>query len=131
MLQLLGEWGHLLSLLLSLLALLLAFLAFARVKSQMEEVQKLQRKISRDLALATSGSIGMGQRLLAMEKRLREQNSTTSDTSGADEDDEDFRAYNQAAQLFKLGLSSAEVAERSGLSLAEASLMEMMHKANR
>ncbi len=129
MLHLLIEWGFLLSLLLSLLALVLAGFALSRVQRQMEEAQKLYQKISRDLALATSGSIGMGQRLLAMEKRLREQPQANPDTLG--EDDEDFRAYNQAAQLFKLGLTSAEVAQRSGLSLAEASLMEMMHKANR
>ncbi len=128
MMQLFSEWGFLLSLLVSLVALLVAGVALSRVRRQLEDARRLQEDIARQLALANSGSVGMGQRLLAMEKRLRE--SAVEASPAQQDDDDDFKAYAQAAQLFKLGISSEEVAQRCGLSRAEASLMEMMHKAS-
>lgn len=123
------ELGVMISLLVSLIALVLAVMVFARARRQMAETHKLTQRIARDLAMANTGSVGMGQRLLAMEKRLREApaNAPTNEY----QQDEEFQAYAQAAQLFKLGLDADEVARRCGLSRAEASLMEMMQKASR
>lgn len=123
------EMGIIAALIVSVLALIFAYLALTRSQKQLTEAHKLSQRIARDLALATSGSVGMGQRLLAMEKRLKEapQNAPKIDYHN----DEEFQPYSQAAQLFKLGLESEEVARRCGLSRAEASLMEMMQKANR
>jgi hypothetical protein len=67
----------------------------------------------------------MGQRLLAMEKRLQEE-PQKPDQKIDYYNDEDFQPYSQAAQLFKLGLDAEEVARRCGLSRAEASLIQMM-----
>jgi hypothetical protein len=80
----------------------------------------------RDLAASNSGSVGMGQRLMAMEKRLQSgpQKSEKIDYYN----DEEFQPYSQAAQLFKMGIECDEVARRCGLSRAEASLLEMMQK---
>lgn len=123
------ELGVIISMLIGTLALILASFALSRARSQLQEANKLSQRIARDLALANNGSVGMGRRLLAMEKRLQEEPSSKSQVDY--QNDEEFQPYAQAAQLFQLGLDSEEVARRCGLSRAEASLMEMMQKANR
>lgn len=125
------------SLLFSLVALVVALLTARRSAKQLQEAQALIRQISRDLSVANSGAVGMGQRLVAMEKRLREQESKPVATAAAPtpvpdySGDEDFQVYSEAVRLFRSGASSEEVARRCGLSRAEASLMEVMHQAGR
>ena len=117
------------SLAISLLALILAIISLKATRRQADTTEKLLQKLARDLAASTSGSVGMGQRLLAMEKRLQttQQKSEKIDVYNDDE----FQPYSQAAQLFQMGLDAEEVARRCGLSRAEASLLEVMQKAGR
>ena len=117
------------SLAISLLALILAIISLKATRRQADTTEKLLQKLARDLAASTSGSVGMGQRLLAMEKRLQttQQKSEKIDVYN----DDDFQPYSQAAQLFQMGLEAEEVARRCGLSRAEASLLEVMQKAGR
>jgi hypothetical protein len=123
------ELGVIISMVTGIIALILASVALARVRQQLHEANKLSQRIARDLALANSGSVGMGRRLLAMEKRLQEEPANNAQIDY--QNDAEFQPYAQAAQLFQLGLDCEEVARRCGLSRAEASLMEMMQKANR
>jgi hypothetical protein len=118
------EIGLIASLLVGVGALILAFKSLQVARAQQAHTEKLIQKLTRDLAMSTSGSVGMGQRLLAIEKRLQE--SQTPDKKIDYYNDEDFQPYSQAAQLFKLGLDAEEVARRCGLSRAEASLIQMM-----
>ena len=108
----------------ALVALIVAFKSLHIARAQQAHTETLIQKMTRDLAMSTSGSVGMGQRLLAMEKRLQEPQ--TSDRKIDYYNDDDFQPYSQAAQLFKLGLDAEEVARRCGLSRAEASLIQMM-----
>ncbi len=119
------EIGLIASLLVGVVALILAFKSLQVARAQQAHTEKLIQKLTRDLAMSTSGSVGMGQRLLAMEKRLQEE-PQKSDKKIDYYNDEDFQPYSQAAQLFKLGLDAEEVARRCGLSRAEASLIQMM-----
>ena len=123
------EAGLILCLTLSLISLAVAFYSLTRIRKQAEANEKLYQRMLRDIAIANTGSVGMGQRLLAMEKRL--QSEAQKPRIADDTPDDEFQAYTQAAQLFKMGLGSEEVARRCGLSRAEASLMEMMQKASR
>lgn len=118
------EIGLIASLLVSVVALIVAFKSLRVARAQQANTEKLIQKLARDLAMSNSGSVGMGQRLLAMEKRLQEPQ--TPDQKIDYYNDEDFQPYSQAAQLFKLGLDAEEVARRCGLSRAEASLIQMM-----
>ena len=123
------EMALIASLAISLLALILAIISLKATRRQADTTEKLLQKLARDLAASTSGSVGMGQRLLAMEKRLQttQQKSEKIDVYNDDE----FQPYSQAAQLFQMGLDAEEVARRCGLSRAEASLLEVMQKAGR
>ena len=118
------EIGLIASLLISAVALLIAFKSLKVSRAQQANTEQLMQKLTRDLAMSNSGSVGMGQRLLAMEKRLQEPQK--ADKKIDYYNDEDFQPYSQAAQLFKLGLDAEEVARRCGLSRAEASLIQMM-----
>jgi len=123
------ELGVIASLVISIAALITSVLALSRARRQLNEANTLAQRVARDLALATGGAVGMGQRLLAMEKKLKE--APASKPKIDYQNDEEFQPYAQAAQLFQLGLDAEEVARRCGLSRAEVSLMEMMQKANR
>jgi hypothetical protein len=123
------EMGLIACALLSLLAIVIAFVSVSIVKKQSASHEKLIQKLMREVAASSSGSVGMGQRLLAMEKRLQTQDKKTEKIDYYN--DEDFQPYSQAAQLFKMGIDCDEVARRCGLSRAEASLLEMMQKSTR
>src|SRR5690554_1851178 len=123
------EIGLIICFLMSCTAVFIAVRVVSTVRKQAEENRKLYQRLVRDVSAVNSGSVGVGQRLLAMEKRLQneEQKQQPVDLKA----DEEFQAYADAAQLFKMGFSSEEVASRCGLSRAEASLMEMMQKAGK
>lgn len=123
------EIGLLLSLMISGVSMVIAFICLKRVQQQAQTTEKLLQKVMRDIAASTSGSVGMGQRLIAMEKRLQTQDKKADKIDYYN--DEEFQPYSQAAQLFKMGIDCDEVARRCGLSRAEASLLEMMQKNSR
>jgi hypothetical protein len=112
------------SLLLSASALIIAIKSLLYSRLQLQQTDKLLQRLMRELSISKSGSVGMGQRLLSMEKRLQETSQSLPQNDHYN--DEDFQPYSQAAQLFSLGIDSEEVARRCGLSRAEASLIQMM-----
>ena len=124
------EIGLIISLALSVIALVAALLAFVQMRGQAVETDKLIQRLTREVAASSSGSVGMGQRLLAMEKRLQASADKKAEKIDYYNDDE-FQPYSQAAQMFKMGMDAEEVARRCGLSRAEASLLEMMQKSSR
>jgi Protein of unknown function (DUF2802) len=118
------EIGLIVSLSISIVALIISIKSVTGARQQQAQMEKLFQRLSKELTLANSGSVGMGQRLLSMEKRLQSAPQVANKIDYYN--DEDFQPYSQAAQLFKMGLDSEEVARRCGLSRAEASLIEMM-----
>ncbi len=129
MIMTLLEIGLLISLGIGLLALVCALVGLRRVRLQAVATEKLMQKLMRDVAASSSGSVGMGQRLLAMEKRLQSESKKTEKIDYYNDDE--FQPYSQASQMFKMGMDCEEVARRCGLSRAEASLLEMMQKSSR
>lgn len=123
------EIGLVVSLFIGLIALTFAFASWQRMSQQAVETEKLIHKLMRDVAASSSGSVGMGQRLLAMEKRLQADAKKPEKIDYYNDDE--FQPYSQAAQMFKMGMDCDEVARRCGLSRAEASLLEMMQKSSR
>jgi hypothetical protein len=113
----------------SVIALVIAVLSLKHVRRQADANEKLIQKLMREVAASSSGSVGMGQRLLAMEKRLQ-ANATKQPEKIDYYNDDEFQPYSQAAQMFKMGMDCDEVARRCGLSRAEASLLEMMQKSS-
>ncbi|EIK45962.1 hypothetical protein O59_001601 [Cellvibrio sp. BR] len=123
------EIGLSASALVSVIALLVALISLKQVRRQADANEKLIQKLMREVAASSSGSVGMGQRLLAMEKRLQSEAKKPEKIDYYNDDE--FQPYSQAAQMFKMGMDCDEVARRCGLSRAEASLLEMMQKSSR
>jgi hypothetical protein len=123
------EIGLSASAIVSVITLVIAVLSLKHVRRQADANEKLIQKLMREVAASSSGSVGMGQRLLAMEKRLQANAAKQPEKIDYYNDDE-FQPYSQAAQMFKMGMDCDEVARRCGLSRAEASLLEMMQKSS-
>lgn len=121
------EVGLLVSLLCSVIALAIAVKGLSVARLQQARTEKIAERLASEIALATTGAVNMGQRLIAIEKRLyAEPPVATITPRAAENDEEEFEPYSQAAELFKAGLDCDEVVRRCGLSRAEVSLIQMM-----
>lgn len=118
------EYGLIFCLSLSLFALVVALKSLSRIREQAEQQERIYQRLTKELAVSNSGSVGMGQRLVAMEKKL--QTAAKTQTKIDYYQDDEYQPYTQAAQMFKMGLDIDEVSRRCGLSRAEASLIHMM-----
>lgn len=119
-------WGVIASLTLSVLALWAAWTALRASRHQVDQVRASHRRLENELAVANSAAIGMGNRLIAMEKRVAQGGGPP--TPGADTAQD--LPYTEANQLFRMGVDVDEVARRCGLSRAEASLLQAMQEHN-
>jgi len=115
------------TILISWVALAIALLCYARLSKQAGLTQTLYQRLDHNLQVANSGSIGMGKRLIELERQLSKSDDESKPVA--------VEAFNasfdpelaDAARLLEAGLPADEVARRCGLSRAEASLMQLMH----
>lgn len=129
------QWLVLGSVLLSVMALAVALVALRASGRRLRQLQSSHRRLENELAVVNSAAIGMGNRLLSMEKAAQQERSRDT---GAGPDplstqsvsDQDL-PYTQANQMFRMGMSVEQVSERCGLSRAEASLLEAMQTHSR
>jgi len=114
----------------SWIAVSAALYAMFRVRRQAALTEKLYRRLSHDMQVANSGSMGMGKRLLSLERSLldtsRKQELMETKAEQAAVTELDEVPYAQASLLLNAGLDADDVAKRCGLSRAEASLMALM-----
>jgi len=144
------------SVVISWIAVVVALVCLCKLRRQGRLTQQLYQRINHDIELANNGSIGMGQRLLSVEKKLKAavqqhqfdplqvdtqasqqsfQQSQLSQTLGDKQNNiyssngmnsEEFEPYTQAVRMLDSGFDADEVAKRCGLSHAETSLMQLM-----
>ena len=114
-------------LLLSAIALAVVFKSVKFVREQKQKSDQAYDRLSKEVSVSNASAVALGQRLLAIEKRLQASSNQTPTPQKMDYyNDENFLSYSQAAELFKMGLDADEVARRCGLSRAETSLIQMM-----
>jgi uncharacterized protein YlxW (UPF0749 family) len=113
------------------IALYLIALSF---RKKLRELQAQIKSFEKETNLISSTTLNMGQRLLALEKSVAAQPVEPPPVvpvvapipvSGYQEE---FHSYNEANQLFQMGMSVDEVVERCGISRAEASLLEAVSR---
>lgn len=106
--------------LICLVALMGVWLWFARqAAGARQQVLQLEQKIG----VATSGAIGMGNRIVALERKLQRLQEKQETIGGVDE-----FAYSQALQMFEQGADVATVASNCGFSASEAQLMALVQQ---
>lgn len=119
------------SLTLSVLSMMIAFACVFRMRKQAVITQKLYQRMDHNLQVSNSSAVGVGKRLVAVERRLKHSNrlqeSNAVSPASAPKmpviDDE----LKDAASLLQAGIDPDEVSRRCGISRAEASLLKMMH----
>ncbi len=120
-----------LAVLLGILALGLGFLAFAHIrklKRQVEEVRQeshlLIKALRNESHAMGSGAIGMGHRLVEVEKRL---NSTVERQMEMEQRDPGSLPYAYAVRLVEMGASVDDLVSNCGLARVEAELIVLVH----
>ncbi len=89
-------------------------------QSHEEQLQQLQQQLD----LVNRGAIGVGRRLIDVEKAV---NSALDKQSDLATRDHGYVPYSQAIQLLDQGADVEQIIEQCGLSRAEAVLMELIH----
>lgn len=131
------------SIVISWMALALGVVCYGRLRKQSQLTQKLYSRLDHNLQMTSNGSIGMGRRLVALEKQLQQvemhdaansKPEVTPDTSETNTVPQAVALVEglapdlaDAARLLNAGLETEEVARRCGISRAEVSLMQLMH----
>ena len=111
---------------LSLAMVTLGFYALGlnrRLQAHTSAQEQQLSKFKQELNAINSAAVGVGQRLISAEKKLNaalEQHETTASTAPG------FEPYLQAANYADRGVTAQELAERFGLSEAEAHLMSLV-----
>ena len=124
MLHILGQfsayWGVLCVSALLLMMLLIQVFFVRKHKVMQKTISTLEKKIY----IATSTSLGMGQRMLELESKIISLRDLHDEFK---HNDLNF-SYSQANNLIEQGLELEAVAANSGLSLSEVNLMELLHR---
>jgi len=110
----------------SWLAISLTLFCMHRTRYQFRLLQKLYRGLEHELQVVNSASMGMGRRLIDVERKL---SSTLSLQLPTEKQSVDQLSYSHAAQLFRSGVQAEEVARSCGLSRAETSLIAMIQQS--
>lgn len=90
--------------------------------ARIRRVQARLYAAEQEVASLKSSAIGMGQRILALEK------TGARPAVGGEDAPVAARSYSEATHLLEMGVSRDEVASRCGLSRAEASLLDALRK---
>ncbi|VUD56522.1 hypothetical protein TDB9533_02178 [Thalassocella blandensis] len=105
-----------------LIAVVISCVIVNRVSRQQSKELK---KIRASMNVLSSGSLGMGQRMIALEQKL---NSLQSSQEELKQSNMDF-SYTQAQKLIEQGIDSQTIAANSGLSSSEIQLMQLLHQS--
>jgi len=103
----------------SAIAGFIAVAVFFYNQRKQRELSALISRLQHDLKVANSSAIGMGQHLMALERRL--QSSDHTDTGNS-------VVLSKAKKLLVQGGDVDTVAKQCGLSYAEVSLMSALHR---
>lgn len=109
----------------SSLVLFVVSLMLLRSRKRLESHLKEIRDLQHDIRAITAAAIGVGERVLILERRQR---SLTEKQEQFDNYDPANRTYEQAIYMMKNGASSQELMEMCGISESEAELMALMHR---
>ena len=109
----------------ALVSLVAAFLLWRRLRMQRARHQALIDVLRNEIQAMTSGSIGMGKRLVDIEQRL---NQTAEKQLELANRDPGVLAYNQAARLMEMGADVDDLVKDCGIGRPEAELMALLHK---
>lgn len=129
--MLMPSWFEVLTLLLACAGLGSAVLAFAhvrklkqRLEAARQETHLLIKALRNESHAMGSGAIGMGHRLVEVEKRL---NSTVERQMEMEQRDPGSLPYAYAVRLVEMGATVDDLVNNCGLARVEAELITLVH----
>lgn len=109
----------------SWLAMGLALYCLYKLRRELSTLHKCFQRLSHEQQLSNNSAVGVGRRLIAVERKL---SITESRQLQMQHQEGEQVPYAQAVHLLNSGVPADEVVRVCGLSRAEVSLMEMMHR---
>ncbi|WP_086931379.1 DUF2802 domain-containing protein [Agarilytica rhodophyticola] len=97
---------------------------FVMLNQYRHACQSQIKKIESTVNIMTSGSLGMGQKMLTLEKKVSNLRHAQNEMKVSDVD----FSYTQAQKLIAQGMDSRAIAANSGLSASEINLMRLLHQ---
>lgn len=130
------NWVLVGAVLISWLATAFALLSLRHTRQQEQKMQALLISLQHDMSVNSHGLVGMGKKLLNIEKAIRpvapasgrNQSAKPASNNVVSLSDKQEQRYRQARIMLGQGLSVEQVASASGISMAEASLIAMLRK---
>ncbi len=108
-------------------AILLSARQHQQTQKQITNQQKQIKKLSVELNATSNGAIGLGQRILNIDKQIKDIKSRHQDMLSFGNDDQfQKRTYKQANQLALMGASIEDLRQSCELSQGEAELLSHM-----
>lgn len=124
-------WFEILALVLAALGLGLSLVCFSHIRQLKEhltdarnETYLLVKALRNETHAMGSGSIGVGQRLVEVEKRL---NSTMERQMEFEQRDPGSLPYAYAVRLVEMGATAEDLIQNCGLARVEADLITLVH----
>ena len=114
-----------LALLISSLVLFVASLLLLRSRNRLQQHLHEIRNIQHDIRAITAAAIGVGERVLELERRQRRLSEKQEQFDSYDPAN---LTYDQAIHMVKNGATAEELMETCGISESEAELMALMHR---
>lgn len=100
-------------------------LLYRHMRYYERQQQALINVLRNEIRSMTSGSIGMGRRLVDAERKL---NTTVEKQQELENRDPGVLAYNQAARLMEMGGNVDDLVKSCGIGRPEAELMALLHR---
>ena len=119
--------------------LVMSFFSFRRQR-KLQELQSISMQLlQRDLRALTNAAVGVGGRVLEIERQQRkhptlvstQENAQTSSGAPVEFHSSSNQPYDQAIRMAQTGASVDDIVNVCGLSRSEAELVSMMHRLDK
>jgi len=119
--------------------LVMSFFSFRRQR-KLQELQSISMQLlQRDLRALTNAAVGVGGRVLEIERQQRkrptlvstQENAQTSSGAAVEFYSSSNQPYDQAIRMAQTGASVDDIVNVCGLSRSEADLVSMMHRLDK
>ena len=114
-----------LALAISVLSLLVSTILLLRLHRLNQKINREKDKLETRLRIYTSSAVGMGDKLLQLERRVEDFLHAQHKVA---ETEAQF-SYTQALKLIERGVDQSVIMSNSGLSESEVNLMKLLHQA--
>ncbi|MEH6556596.1 MAG: DUF2802 domain-containing protein [Oceanicoccus sp.] len=116
------------SLIVAILALCGLIWAFSRLRSFEQLSAERVAALAAEISAVNGAAIGVGRRLIAVEKKLKLSIEQQQKIDGSNVD---IQPYDQAATMAEQGADTQQLIDRCGLPEAEASLLSLLQSSVR